>query len=216
MNTNVAEKTVIPSVLDGINPLRVRFIPYNARLVDARKAKGWTQVQLGMLTGIRLTELGHIETLRQQPTEEQKSELASALEASAEYLFPESLMGIIREGLISEKRVANFGDEHLTRLLESRKLLMLEAGKRIEGNMYDSIVDPTLREQIKEVLATLKPREQEILRMRFGLDGKDSRTLEEIGREFGLGSERIRQIEAKALRKLRHPARSRILKDYLE
>jgi RNA polymerase primary sigma factor len=73
-----------------------------------------------------------------------------------------------------------------------------------------------LREQISEVLSTLNPREQQVIRLRFGLEDGRSRTLEEVGREFGVTRERIRQIEAKALRKLRHPTRSRKLKDYLE
>ena len=73
-----------------------------------------------------------------------------------------------------------------------------------------------LREMIREVLYTLTEREQKVLRLRFGLDDGRSRTLEEVGREFNVTRERIRQIEAKALRKLRHPSRSRKLKDYLD
>ena len=66
-----------------------------------------------------------------------------------------------------------------------------------------------LKEQIEEVLDTLNEREQRVLRLRFGLDDGKARTLEEVGREFGVTRERIRQIEAKALRKLRHPQRSK-------
>ena len=73
-----------------------------------------------------------------------------------------------------------------------------------------------LKEQLEEVLETLTPREAKVLRLRFGLDDGRSRTLEEVGQEFGVTRERIRQIEAKALRKLRHPSRSRKLKDYLD
>ncbi len=73
-----------------------------------------------------------------------------------------------------------------------------------------------LREQLLEVLETLTPREQKVLRLRFGLDDGRARTLEEVGKEFDVTRERIRQIEAKALRKLRHPSRSRKLKDFLE
>lgn len=73
-----------------------------------------------------------------------------------------------------------------------------------------------LKEQLLEVLATLTDREQKVLRLRFGLDDGKARTLEEVGKEFEVTRERIRQIEAKALRKLRHPSRSRKLKDYLE
>ncbi len=66
------------------------------------------------------------------------------------------------------------------------------------------------------MLFTLNPRERRVLQLRFGLEDGRSRTLEEVGREFGVTRERIRQIEAKALRKLRHPSRSKKLKDYLE
>ena len=72
-----------------------------------------------------------------------------------------------------------------------------------------------LREQLMEVLATLAPREEKVLRLRFGLEDGRARTLEEVGREFHVTRERIRQIEAKALRKLRHPSRSKKLRDYL-
>ena len=73
-----------------------------------------------------------------------------------------------------------------------------------------------LKEQLVEVLSTLTEREQKVLRLRFGLDDGRARTLEEVGKEFNVTRERIRQIEAKALRKLRHPSRSRKLKDFLE
>lgn len=73
-----------------------------------------------------------------------------------------------------------------------------------------------LREQLSEVLATLTEREEKVLRLRFGLEDGRSRTLEEVGKEFNVTRERIRQIEAKALRKLRHPSRSKKLKDFLE
>ena len=73
-----------------------------------------------------------------------------------------------------------------------------------------------LHEQLMDVLSTLTEREQKVLRLRFGLDDGRPRTLEEVGRQFNVTRERIRQIEAKALRKLRHPSRSKILKDYLD
>jgi RNA polymerase primary sigma factor len=72
-----------------------------------------------------------------------------------------------------------------------------------------------LKEQLMEVLNTLTEREEKVLRLRFGLDDGRARTLEEVGKEFNVTRERIRQIEAKALRKLRHPSRSKKLKDYL-
>ena len=80
----------------------------------------------------------------------------------------------------------------------------------------DAAAFTLLKEQLVEVLGTLTEREQKVLRLRFGLDDGRARTLEEVGREFNVTRERIRQIEAKALRKLRHPSRSRKLKDYLD
>ncbi len=80
----------------------------------------------------------------------------------------------------------------------------------------DAAAFTLLKEQLVEVLGTLTEREQKVLRLRFGLDDGRARTLEEVGKEFKVTRERIRQIEAKALRKLRHPSRSRKLKDYLE
>lgn len=72
-----------------------------------------------------------------------------------------------------------------------------------------------LKEQLVEVLKTLTPREEKVLRLRFGIEDGHTRTLEEVGKEFNVTRERIRQIEAKALRKLRHPSRSKKLKDFL-
>jgi RNA polymerase primary sigma factor len=80
----------------------------------------------------------------------------------------------------------------------------------------DAASQQLLREQVEDVLASLTSRERRVLQLRFGLEDGRSRTLEEVGREFGVTRERIRQIEAKALRKLRHPSRSKKLKDYLD
>ena len=80
----------------------------------------------------------------------------------------------------------------------------------------DAATYTLLHEQLMEVLSTLTEREQKVLRLRFGLDDGRPRTLEEVGRQFNVTRERIRQIEAKALRKLRHPSRSKVLKDYLD
>ena len=101
-------------------------------------------------------------------------------------------------------------------------------GEEEDGHLGDFIPDDDapapaeaashalMREQLWDVLNTLTPREEKVLRLRFGLDDGNQRTLEEVGREFKVTRERIRQIEAKALRKLRHPSRSKKLKDYLE
>ena len=80
---------------------------------------------------------------------------------------------------------------------------------------HDAASYTLLKEQLEEVMSTLTPREAKVLKLRFGLEDGKSRTLEEVGREFQVTRERIRQIEAKALRKLRHPSRSKILRDYM-
>jgi len=97
-------------------------------------------------------------------------------------------------------------DSHLGDFIEDRNALP----------PADAASKQLLKEQIESVLSTLSPREQRVLQLRFGLEDGRSRTLEEVGKEFNVTRERIRQIEAKALRKLRHPSRSRRLKDYLE
>ncbi|MFC1864516.1 RNA polymerase sigma factor RpoD [Chloroflexota bacterium] len=105
-----------------------------------------------------------------------------------------------------ESPIGEEEDSHLSDFIEDRNALP----------PVDAASKQLLKEQIDEVLSNLTPREQRVLVLRFGLEDGRSRTLEEVGQEFNVTRERIRQIEAKALRKLRHPSRSRKLKDYLE
>jgi RNA polymerase primary sigma factor len=124
-------------------------------------------------------------------------------------LPPEKVQEIMKisQGPISlETPIGEEGDSHLGDFIEDRKIM----------SPVDTASKELLKVQISDVLATLTPREQRIIRLRFGLDDGRSRTLEEVGKDFSVTRERIRQIEAKALRKLRHPTRSRKLKDYLE
>jgi RNA polymerase primary sigma factor len=80
----------------------------------------------------------------------------------------------------------------------------------------DSVINIDLAEQVDKVLGSLTPREERVLRMRFGIGEKSDHTLEEVGQDFEVTRERIRQIEAKALRKLRHPSRSKRLRTFME
>ena len=97
---------------------------------------------------------------------------------------------------------------------------MIKYGKCVEDEVIENPVDyitrVVLREQLDEVLDTLTDREENVLRLRFGLDDGKMRTLEDVGKVFNVTRERIRQIEAKALRKLRHPSRSKPLRDFIE
>jgi RNA polymerase primary sigma factor len=122
---------------------------------------------------------------------------------------PEKVEEIIKVSQLPISLESPIGDEedsHLGDFIEDRNTLP----------PADVASRQLLKEQIEEVLSTLTPREQRVLQLRFGLEDGRSRTLEEVGKEFNVTRERIRQIEAKALRKLRHPSRSRKLKDYLE
>ena len=118
----------------------------------------------------------------------------------------EEIAKLTQEPISLETPIGEEEDSHLEDFIEDHKI-----SPPIDAASYQ-----LLKRQIDEVLNTLTPREQKIIRLRFGLDDGRSRTLEEVGREFKVTRERIRQIEAKALRKLRHPSRSRKLKDYLE
>ena len=99
-----------------------------------------------------------------------------------------------------------------------RALTGRRSWSRVESALApaDAASHQLLKEQVMDVLSSLTPRERKVLELRFGLEDGRSRTLEEVGREFNVTRERIRQIEAKALRKLRHPTRSKKLKDYLD
>ena len=115
-------------------------------------------------------------------------------------------MKVSQEPVSLETPVGEEEDSHLGDFIEDRGAMAPP----------DVASHQLLREQIDDVLFSLNPRERRVLQLRFGLDDGRSRTLEEVGREFGVTRERIRQIEAKALSKLRHPSRSKKLKDYLE
>ncbi len=124
-------------------------------------------------------------------------------------LPPEKVREIVKVAQLPvslESPIGEEEDSHLSDFIEDRNALP----------PVDAASKQLLREQIDEVLSALTPREQRVLQLRFGLEDGRSRTLEEVGQEFNVTRERIRQIEAKALRKLRHPSRSRKLKDYLE
>ncbi|MDW7675258.1 MAG: RNA polymerase sigma factor RpoD [Bacillota bacterium] len=116
------------------------------------------------------------------------------------------IMKIAQEPVSLETPIGEEEDSHLGDFIEDE-----DAPAPAEAASF-----MLLKEQLEEVLDTLTPREEKVLRLRFGLDDGRSRTLEEVGQEFGVTRERIRQIEAKALRKLRHPSRSKKLKDYLD
>jgi len=136
-----------------------------------------------------------------EPTSE---EIGHGMEVTPEKV--REIIKVSQEPVSLETPIGEEEDSHLGDFIEDRSALAPP----------DAASHQLLKEQIDEVLSTLNVRERRVLQLRFGLEDGRSRTLEEVGREFGVTRERIRQIEAKALRKLRHPSRSKKLKDYLD
>ncbi|NLM42126.1 MAG: RNA polymerase sigma factor RpoD [Firmicutes bacterium] len=142
-----------------------------------------------------------LQELGRAPTPE---EIAEAMDMPPERV--REIMKIAQEPVSLETPIGEEEDSHLGDFIEDQ-----EATAPAEAAAFTM-----LQEQLEEVLESLTPREQQVLKLRFGLEDGRGRTLEEVGQVFGVTRERIRQIEAKALRKLRHPSRSKKLKDFLE
>ena len=143
-------------------------------------------------------------------TEEERDAAAEYLMIAAEMNMPvervREILKISQEPVSLETPIGEEEDSHLGDFIQDDNVPV----------PADAAAFTLLKEQLEEVLGTLTEREQKVLTLRFGLEDGRARTLEEVGKEFNVTRERIRQIEAKALRKLRHPSRSRKLKDYLE
>lgn len=142
-----------------------------------------------------------VQELGRDPTPEEIAEVIGISEEKVR-----EIMRIAQEPVSLETPIGEEEDSHLGDFIEDQEA----------PSPADAASFALLREQLEEVLETLTPREKKVLRLRFGLDDGRARTLEEVGQIFGVTRERIRQIEAKALRKLRHPSRSKKLKDFLE
>ncbi|MDM8515276.1 RNA polymerase sigma factor RpoD [Desulfobacterales bacterium HSG16] len=142
-----------------------------------------------------------VQELGREPTPE---EIADKMEIPLEKV--RKVLKIAREPISLETPIGEEEDSHLGDFIEDKKFMLPS----------DAAVSLNLAEQTRKVLATLTPREEKVLRMRFGIGEKADHTLEEVGQDFAVTRERIRQIEAKALRKLRHPTRSRKLKSFIE
>lgn len=141
--------------------------------------------------------------LQELGREPQPEEIAEEMDLPVERV--REIMKIAQEPVSLETPIGEEEDSHLGDFIEDQDALA----------PADAASFTMLREQLGDVLESLTPREQKVLRLRFGLDDGRTRTLEEVGKVFGVTRERIRQIEAKALRKLRHPSRSKKLKDFL-
>ena len=162
---------------------------------------------LGDWRGVTLSRM---RTLIKEADPDVVEEIAEAMSKGQEVqVTPEKVREIIKvsqEPVSLETPIGEEEDSHLGDFIEDRGALA----------PAEAASHQLLKEQVEAVLDSLTGRERRVLQLRFGLEDGRARTLEEVGKEFNVTRERIRQIEAKALRKLRHPSRSRKLKDYLE
>jgi len=142
--------------------------------------------------------------VQEQGREPTPEEIADKMEIPLDKV--RKVLKIAREPISLETPIGEEEDSHLGDFIEDKKFMLPS----------DAAVNMNLAEQTRKVLATLTPREEKVLRMRFGIGEKADHTLEEVGQDFSVTRERIRQIEAKALRKLRHPTRSRKLKNFID
>ncbi|NMO23289.1 RNA polymerase sigma factor RpoD [Pyxidicoccus fallax] len=142
-----------------------------------------------------------VQEIGREPTPE---EIAEKMELPLDKV--RKVLKIAKEPISLETPIGEEEDSHLGDFIEDKSLV----------SPADAVINMNLAEQTRKVLATLTPREEKVLRMRFGIGEKSDHTLEEVGQDFEVTRERIRQIEAKALRKLRHPSRSKRLRSFVE
>ena len=178
----------------GIRQAITRAIADQARTI---------RIPVHMVETINKVKKVSSQLLHEQGKEPTAEEIAERLEMSVDKV--REIMRVAQEPVSLETPIGEEEDSHLGDFIPDD-----------EAPVPAEVASHTqLREQLSEVLDTLTEREEKVLRLRFGLDDGNQRTLEEVGREFKVTRERIRQIEAKALRKLRHPSRSKKLKDFL-
>jgi RNA polymerase sigma factor (sigma-70 family) len=178
--------------------------PFNWRVRRAREAKGWSRAELARQAGISSTTTGHAEQLRHIGAVA-RWQIALALGVPEDVLFPGEIDALADCGETRRLEVPLYRDD--VQALGGEVNSVVDVAEAGEQRVLSSVM--------RDALDTLTPRERRVMQLRYGVDGSAPMTYEEIGREFGVTRERIRQIESKALRKLRHPLRTRRFRDFL-
>src|SRR2546425_4312794 len=156
---------------------------------------------IGTINQVIRTSRALVQKLGREPTSE---EIAKQMDIPVPKV--RNVLKIAQETISLETPIRGESDSHVGDFIEDRQVM----------SPAEAVTNVDLQEQTESVLKTLTPREEKVIKMRFGVGDGSERTLEEVGQSFGVTSERIRQIEAKALHKLRHPSRSRKLRVFLE
>lgn len=201
---------------EGFN-IRLEARLKNAELVGAKEMAGLTATEAAERIGISYTMYLGYESMRIYPTDERQKKICDFYRSLGVFLleedvFPKELKELRPERkYIGEKTIPKVELLSLSTGEFDRKLLPVVEGKIEKKVEYDE-----LRAEINRVLPNLPYRQQEVIKMRFGLGNEESKTCEEIGKIFNVTRSRIQQIEARALRKLRHPSYSRKLKSFLK
>ena len=178
---------------------------FHAKIVSWRKEHKMSQIEFASYCEIPINRYQLIEQLRRYPTPQEATKIADAMDIDCVTLFPKWTVPVYMDR--SNQQIV----EVKVLQLDSPEIRQLAEPTEIE----EELSEEELTKALNEALETLNPREKKVVELRFGLKDGVGKDLETVGKEFGVTRERVRQIEAKALRKLRHPARSACLRRYI-
>lgn len=202
-------KQELPESAQDQKDLRLIIQIRNNHLYKFRTERGWTQRDMANAAGVRESEYGEIERLIKYPTKRDDAWSEAALRLS-------SLVGIIPEVLFPEA-FSHIEKTKIEREVSAEQVVAaITEGQKLLANPIELIAEKEKNIALEEALETLTERERLVLRLRFGLETGHEVFLKDIGSTLGICAERVREIEAKALRKLRHPSRARKIKEYSE